>query len=167
MTSREVFEYRERRRCGHGRDFLTVGGMGHASQIALGIALQRPDRQIFCVDGDGAVLMHMGSLAINGTAACPNFNHIVINNGVHESVGGQPTVGFRIDLQSVASAMGYAYVSRATTPAAVRHAVRVLRQSPAGGFVEIRVKPGHREDLGRPTKTPIENKEQFMEFLAS
>ena len=106
-ASRELYEYRVLLKQGHQNDFLTVGSMGHCSQIALGVALQQRDVQVFCIDGDGAVIMHMGSLAILGTKATDNFRHIVINNGAHDSVGGQKTVGFEIDLIKIADACGY------------------------------------------------------------
>jgi len=102
VTSRELFEYRESMKQGHEKDFLTVGGMGHANQIALGIAMQKPNRQVFCLDGDGAMLMHMGSVAINGNVSCKNYKHILFNNGAHDSVGGQPTIGYKIDFRGIA-----------------------------------------------------------------
>lgn len=107
MISRELFELRKVRGEGHGYDFLTVGSMGHASQIALGIALNKPDKIICCFDGDGATIMHMGSLAIVGQRAPRNYIHIVFNNGAHDSVGGQPTVGLDIDIPEIAKACGY------------------------------------------------------------
>jgi phosphonopyruvate decarboxylase len=115
MVSREVFEYRTKKESGHKRDFLTVGGMGHASQIALGIALQKHERRVFCLDGDGSLLMHMGALSINGSLKPANFAHIILNNGAHDSVGGQPTVGLSIDILGMARAVGYAEVFLAET----------------------------------------------------
>jgi len=106
-TSREVFEIRERNNEGHAQDFLTVGSMGHASHIALGIAHAKPEAQVLCIDGDGAFLMHMGSVPINASLKLKNFKHVVINNGAHESVGGQPTVALEFDLPGVARASGY------------------------------------------------------------
>lgn len=165
MASRELFEYRVARGDGHGSDFLTVGGMGHASQIALGVAMQRPDRLVFCLDGDGAVLMHMGSLAINAQLNCPNFKHVVLNNGAHDSVGGQPTVGFDIDIPRVAEAVGYETVLRAEAAGEVEAGLRELRDAPGMGLLEIRVNKGSRPHLGRPTTTPLQNKEGFMAFV--
>lgn len=165
MASRELFEYRVARGDGHGSDFLTVGGMGHASQIALGVAMQRPDRLVFCLDGDGAVLMHMGSLAINAQLKCPNFKHVVLNNGAHDSVGGQPTVGFDIDIPRVAEAVGYETVLRAEAAGEVEAGLRELRDAPGMGLLEIRVNKGSRPHLGRPTTTPLQNKEGFMDFV--
>ena len=91
MLSRELFEYRATKHQGHERDFLTVGSMGHASSIALGIAINKGRRQVFCLDGDGSVLMHMGGMASVGQSNCENLKHIIFNNGSHDSVGGQPT----------------------------------------------------------------------------
>lgn len=144
MISREVYETRERRGEGHGRDFLTVGSMGHAVMIALGIAKARPERPVFCLDGDGAVLMHMGSLAIAGQSGAANLTHIVFNNAAHDSVGGQPTVAGAIDLAAVAAACGY---NRPGAPV----------------FKEIKVAKGARKDLGRPKEPPQVNKRLFME----
>ena len=166
MTSRELFELREGAHQGHERDFLTVGSMGHASQVALGIALAQPDRRVWCLDGDGATLMHMGSLAIVGTRAGGNYVHVVFNNGAHDSVGGQPTVGLHVDLAAAAAALGYRHTMCVTTrqdlDAALQHAANM--QGPV--MIEVRVRRGNRKDLGRPTTTPKQNKEALMHFLA-
>jgi len=106
-TSREVFEYRKERGDGHEKDFLTVGGMGHTNQIALGIALAKAERTIYCLDGDGAVIMHAGSMGIIGDLAPVNLKHIIFNNGSHDSVGGQPTIGFKIDFGKIAEGFNY------------------------------------------------------------
>ncbi len=164
-TSREVFEYREELGHDHSRDFLTVGGMGHASSIALGIAEQRPNRRVYCLDGDGAMLMHMGALAVIGTKRPENFVHIVINNGSHDSVGGQPTVGFNIDMPKAAESVGYAHTLRADDPEDIKSALQKARQLTGPIFVELRVNKGAREDLGRPTTTPKQNRDAFMKFV--
>jgi len=165
VASRELFEYREELKQGHEKDFLTVGGMGHANQIALGIALQKPDRSVFCLDGDGAALMHMGSMAINGNIECDNFKHIVFNNGAHDSVGGQPTVGYTINFQSIAKASGYDLVLQAKTNDEVVKCIEDLKGFKGKVFLEIKVKKGFRKDLGRPTTTPKENKQNLMKFI--
>lgn len=164
-TSREVFELRAARGDGHGRDFLTVGCMGHASQIALGIALAQPRRRVWCLDGDGALIMHMGSLAVIGTQPCGNLRHVVVNNGAHESVGGQPTAGFAIDVPAIALACGYAAARRAESGAEARAGLSWLAQAGGPALLEVRVRQGSRPDLGRPTTTPAENKRDFMDFL--
>lgn len=165
-TSRELFEYRVALGCERlGQDFLTVGSMGHASQIALGIALARPDKQVFCLDGDGALIMHMGSLAIIGTQRPRNFKHVIINNGAHDSVGGQPTAGFNIDIPSIARACGYTVALSAETREELKAKLDILQVSQGPALLEIRVNRGARADLGRPTMTPIENKENFMGFI--
>ncbi len=163
--SRELFEYREAASQGHDRDFLTVGSMGHASQIALGIALHQPGRPVYCFDGDGAVIMHMGALAISASMLPRNFYHILFNNGVHDSVGGQPTVGYKADLPEVASACGYKTVISVDNAADLEEVLRELPDYEAPLFLEIKVKKGARADLGRPTTTPVENKQALMEFL--
>lgn len=165
MISRELFEYREKMHKGHGNDFLTVGSMGHASQIALGIALQKPDRKIFCYEGDGAVLMHLGSMAITASKRPQNFYHIVFNNGAHDSVGGQPTVALDIDLPAIAKAVGYASICFVDNLADLQAALREFKNLPTPALLEVKVKKGNRKDLGRPTTTPIENKNALMKTL--
>lgn len=164
-TSRELFEYREELQQGHQQDFLTVGSMGHASQIALGIALARPDRNVYCLDGDGALIMHMGALAIIGARKPANFKHIVINNAAHDSVGGQPTAGFEIDIPNIARACGYLGVMRAESIDEIYKNLPLLQKSHGPALLEIRVNKGARAELGRPTTSPIENKQAFMKFL--
>lgn len=165
MISRELFEYREATGQGHKRDFLTVGSMGHASQIALGIALNKPERRVFCLDGDGATIMHMGALGIIGSMNPSNYFHIVLNNGAHDSVGGQPTIGFQLDLPLIAQACGYKKVISVDNEQALQKALNHLSEQPTPLLLEVKVKKGARKDLGRPTTTPIENKENLMEFL--
>lgn len=165
MISRELFEYRESVNQGHERDFLTVGSMGHASQIALGIALRQADRKVYCFDGDGAVLMHMGSLAVIGSLHPANYVHVVFNNGAHDSVGGQPTVGLQVNLSLVAKACGYRSVFSVSECAELHGVLKELPNQEGPVFLEVKVKKGFRKDLGRPTTTPIENKKALMRFL--
>lgn len=169
MASRELYELREQYAQGHSRDFLTVGSMGHASQIALGIALRKPDKPVFCIDGDGAAIMHLGALTTIGTQQPKNMVHIVLNNGAHDSVGGQPTTGRKIDLCAVARACGYAEAVPVSASEELAAAVRNCAEKAAGGavFLEVLVAKGARADLGRPKSSPIENKQTFMEFLES
>ena len=129
MISRELFEYRAAKNQGHERDFLTVGSMGHASQIALGIALEKPDRRVWCFDGDGASIMHMGSMAIVGSKAPKNYVHVVFNNGAHDSVGGQPTVGLSIDLPAIAKAVGLTACVLCRQQGRVRKAPHILHHT--------------------------------------
>lgn len=171
MISRELFEIRERKGQGHAHDFLTVGSMGHASQIALGIALQQPQRPVFCFDGDGATIMHMGNMAITASMMPKNYVHVVFNNGAHDSVGGQPTVGLSIDLPAIAKAVGYPQTYSVSTKeelgvalASITNNLSPITQGPI--LLEIKVKKGNRKDLGRPTTTPIQNKEALMKFLS-
>ena len=165
-TSREVFEYRKNNNNqSHGSDFLTVGSMGHCSQIALGIALKHKEKNVYVLDGDGAVLMQMGTLAILGSEASENFKHIIINNGAHDSVGGQPTAGFQIDIPAIAKACGYKISLTAVNEIQIMEEFCKLKQSKGPALLEIRVNKGARDDLGRPTKGPVENKKHFMNFL--
>lgn len=165
MISRELFEIRERFGQGHEHDFLTVGSMGHASQIALGIALQQPERPIYCFDGDGASIMHMGNMSIAACMKPGNYIHIVFNNGAHDSVGGQPTVGLTIDLCAVAKAVGYNHCLSVNNLADLEKAIDEIQQMTGPVFLEVKVKKGNRKDLGRPTTTPIQNKNALMSFL--
>lgn len=166
MASRELFEHRVRNSQDRSTDFLTVGSMGHASQIALGVALSRRDRQVYCLDGDGAVLMHMGGLATLGALAPANFKHVVLNNGAHDSVGGQPTAGLDIDLPAIFRACGYRAALRAETRDELLRALKELGAIKGPAMVEVRVRKGARADLGRPTSTPRESKEHFMRRLS-
>ena len=165
MISRELFEYRAAMDQGHERDFLTVGSMGHASQIALGIAMAQPNRKVWCFDGDGAAIMHMGSMAIVASKEPKNYVHVVFNNGAHDSVGGQPTVGLKLDLPAVAKAVGYKNTISVANKEELENELPKLSTVAGPVLLEIKVKKGNRIDLGRPTTTPIQNKEAFMEFL--
>lgn len=164
-TSRELFELREARGQEHGLDFLTVGSMGHSSQIALGIALQKSEQQVICLDGDGAVLMHAGALAIIGQMAPTNLKHIVINNEAHDSVGGQPTASANVDYVGLARAMGYGMAMRAATHEEVYGALDHILNNQGPCFLEIKVKRGARKNLGRPTTSPIQNRSELMRRL--
>lgn len=166
-TSRELYEYRDSIDGDHSKDFLTVGSMGHASQIALGIALEKSKRQVFVLDGDGAAIMHMGSMAIIGSQAPANFKHIILNNGCHESVGGQPTVGFTISFTDIAKACAYKIALQAENLSEINQKFEILRSSQGPALLEIRVKKVSRADLDRPKTSPKENKAAFMRFLAN
>mgnify|MGYP002624765236 FL=1 len=165
MISRELFEYRAAKNQGHERDFLTVGSMGHASQIALGIAMAQPERRVWCFDGDGAAIMHMGSMAIVASKEPKNYVHVVFNNGAHDSVGGQPTVGLKIDLPAVAKAVGYKATYSVDSKETLNVILSESKNLEGPVLIEIKVKKGNRKDLGRPTTTPIQNKEALMSFL--
>lgn len=165
MISRELFEFRSAMNQGHERDFLTVGSMGHASQIALGIALEKPERRIWCFDGDGATIMHMGSMAIVANKQPNNYVHVIFNNGAHDSVGGQPTVGLKIDIPRIARAVGYKHTFSVSTKDDLIDILNNVKIQDGPTLMEIKVKKGNRKDLGRPTTTPIQNKEALMNFL--
>ncbi|MET8327066.1 phosphonopyruvate decarboxylase [Streptomyces sp. NPDC005181] len=164
MLSRELAEYRERTGTCSGLDFLTVGGMGHASSIALGIAL-RETREVWCLDGDGSLLMHLGALPVAARHAPQTFFHVVFNNGVHDSVGGQPTSIDCIDVPTLAKSCGYRYASSVSSLGALVDELAVLRERGGPALLEIRVSPGSRSDLGRPRATPAESKAAVMEAL--
>ena len=164
-ASRELFETREANGQSHKYDFLTVGSMGHSSSIALGIALNKPGQKIWCVDGDGAVLMHMGSMAVVGANKPSNLVHIVINNSAHETVGGMPTVAGSIDLVAIAKACGYEYATVVSDFDTLDKELEAAKTRNALSFIEVKCSIGARDDLGRPTTTALENKMNFMEYL--
>jgi phosphonopyruvate decarboxylase len=164
-TSRELFEYREELGQKHENDFLTVGSMGHASQIALGIALKKPHKNIYCFDGDGATLMHTGSLGVIGDLAAKNYKHIIFNNGAHDSVGGQATIAHHIDIPAIAAGFNYKEVIVATDKKGLISGMNRLKLADGPVLLEIKINKGARKDLGRPTTSPIENKENFMGLL--
>ncbi|MCR4891547.1 MAG: phosphonopyruvate decarboxylase [Lachnospiraceae bacterium] len=166
-ASRELFEIREADSKGHKYDFLTVGSMGHSSSIALGIASQKRDMKVWCIDGDGALLMHMGSLAVIGALKPNNLVHIVINNEAHESVGGMPTVAGRINLVAIAKACGYPSAVAVENPDSLERELRKAKEGDSLCFIEVKCAIGARQDLGRPTTTAGENKTSFMDYLST
>lgn len=164
-ASRELFETRVANGQGHKYDFLTVGSMGHSSSIAFGVAINKPEQRIWCVDGDGAVLMHMGSMAVLGSNKPKNLIHVVINNGAHETVGGMPTVAADIDLVGVAKACGYPYAVSVASFEKLDTELEAAKERGELSMIEVKCSIGAREDLGRPTTTALENKQNFMEYL--
>ena len=164
-ASRELFEIREKNGQSHKYDFLTVGSMGHTSSIALGVALQKPQQKIWCIDRDGAMLMHMGAMAVIGANKPSNLVHIVINNGAHETVGGLPTVASEINLVKMAEACGYPYAVRVSEFEQLDKELQAAKERRELTLIEVECAIGAREDLGRPTTTALENKENFMRYL--
>ena len=165
-ASRELFEIRESNNQPHKYDFLTVGSMGHTSSIALGVAINKPDKKVWCIDGDGSALMHMGSMAVVGSANPRNLVHIVINNGAHETVGGMPTVASNADLVKIAEACGYSYCVSVDSFDDLDIELEKAKSYDELCFIEVLCSIGARDDLGRPTTTALENKENFMKYLS-
>ena len=163
--SRELFELREAMGEGHDRDFLTVGSMGHASMIALGIALEQPDRRVWCLDGDGAALMHLGAMAVLGQKKPANLVHVVINNAAHETVGGMPVCEGALNLTGLAMSAGYRHVSRAANEMELYQAADAAMTAGELAFIEVMCAVGARDDLGRPTTTPQQNRDALMKFI--
>ncbi|MBR2676903.1 MAG: phosphonopyruvate decarboxylase [Solobacterium sp.] len=164
-ASRELFEIREANQQSHQYDFLTVGSMGHSSSIALGVAVNKPETKVWCIDGDGAVLMHMGAMALIGSVKPKNLVHIVINNGAHETVGGMPTVAGNIDLVGIAASCGYETAVSVGSYEALDAELEKAKRSDKLTLIEVKCGLGSRNDLGRPTTTAIENKNSFMDYL--
>ncbi len=165
-TSRELFEIRKNSNLGHEKDFLTVGSMGHSSQIALGIAMAKPEKQVYCLDGDGALIMHMGALAVIGNKSPKNFKHIIFNNFSYESVGGQPTAAVSMDISAIACACGYKGIFQASGADELRRVLKNFKKAAGPALLEVVIKQGSRSDLGRPTLSPVENKKLFMDFIS-
>jgi phosphonopyruvate decarboxylase len=165
LASRELFEFRASTNQSHSQDFLTVGGMGHASQIALGIAIQKKDRRVYCLDGDGALLMHMGSLVTNGSLKSQNFTHVLLNNSSHESVGGQPTPCNDIKIHKIAKEVGFDFCETVRTKEELITCIKKTQNFKGSVFIDVKLKNGFRPNLGRPTKSPIQNKTDLMQFL--
>ncbi len=164
-TARELYEHR-RRRGGPRREFLVVGSMGHASQIAFGLALGAPLQRVCVLDGDGAAVMHLGGLAVIAEHAPANLYHVLFNNHAHESVGGQPTPTHRLDFPRLALAAGYTWAGSADRLGAIPEQVDALCRQDGPAFLEIRIRQGSRPDLGRPEESPSENRRQFTSWLA-
>ena len=165
--SREVFELREAASAGHEKDFLTVGSMGHAGMIALQIATDKPNRTIWCLDGDGAFLMHLGALPVIANRGPKNLIHVVINNGAHETVGGMPVCSCSLNITGIAAAAGYPLVLKADSEETLREALRQARSADGPVLIEVLCACGARDDLGRPTTTPVQNRDAFMHALTS
>lgn len=166
-ASRELFETRVTNGQSHKYDFLTVGSMGHSNSIALGVAINKPDTRVWCIDGDGAVLMHMGSMAVLGANAPKNMIHVIINNGAHETVGGMPTVASNIDLVAIAKACGYPYAVSVDSFEALDAELEAAKARNELTLIETKCSIGARDNLGRPTTTALENKQNFMEYLST
>ncbi len=162
-TSREVFELREER-CESQCDFLTVGGMGHTASIALGVALGNQKKRVICLDGDGSVLMHMGALPIIGNLKPKNLIHILLNNSAHESVGGQQTVAGQVNFAAIAKACGYLDYQVANDTDSLTSCWNKICKQCGPILLEIKISLGSRNDLGRPNRTPEENKRYFMKI---
>jgi phosphonopyruvate decarboxylase len=161
-TSRELFEIREQRNQPHGTDFYTVGSMGCASSIAFGVGLADSQKTVVVLDGDGAALMQLGTMATMGHYRNPRIKHILLDNNCHESTGGQPTVSHSIHFPDIARACGYEYVESVDNAADLEQALQGLEHNGKLSLLVVKVKKGARPDLGRPTTTPKENRDAFI-----
>lgn len=163
-ASRELFEYRDKKGLGHCRDFLTVGSMGHAPMIAMSIA-EHTNRKVWCIDGDGAMLMHTGASALIGNRKPSNLYHILLNNGVHETVGGMPTISYSLNWGDAVSAFGYKHVYKATSQNELKKVLKESKEKKGPVFIEVMINTKSREDLTRPTIKPIDNKKNIMNYI--
>lgn len=165
QISREVYEIREKAGQAHDSDFLTVGSMGHASSIALGIALEKPNKTVFCFDGDGAFLMHMGAIPVIADQAPENFKHILFNNEAHDSVGAQKTSANMVNFKELALSCGYKNSFSVQKLEDLKNILPEFLSVKSPSLLEIKVNCGARADLGRPKEKPVQNKIIFMEKL--
>ena len=162
-ATRELFFLRERRREGKEHDFLNVGSMGHASSVALGIALAKPDRKVVALDGDSACIMHMGAMTMVSKVEAPNFMHIVLNNGAHESVGGQPSAGHQVDFTKIAEGCGYVTVGHpVTTREKLKEALRFLDGVGKASFIDLRI---HKGLSGKLPPLDFDHRAAIDEFM--
>ena len=164
-ASRELFEHRENKGEGHEKDFLTVGSMGCTASVALGAALQKPDKKFIVFDGDGAVIMQEGALSTIGHYNPKNIYHIIFDNESYGSTGGQPTTSTTVDFVQLALANNYQGARKVETELELNSALEDMLAKKGPQLMVVKVKKGARKDLGRPTTTPIENKEALMKFL--
>ena len=147
-ATREIYFLRERRGEGHQHDFLNLGSMGHASSVALGMALAKKDRNVVCLDGDSAALMHMGCFTMVSKLDVPNFLHIVLNNGAHESVGGQPCAGQKVDFTKIAEGSGYQTIGKpVTNKEELEEAIKQLKSQDKAAFIDVRIHKGLKGEL--------------------
>ena len=162
-ATRELYYLRKKRGDSHANDFLNIGAMGHTSSIAVGMALRQTDRLVVCLDGDAAAIMHMGSLAITGQLHLPNFIHVVMNNGVHESVGGQPSVGLDVNFTKIAAYSGYKTIDfPATTEQELINAIDKLLEKCGPAFLDVSIRKGMRSKLPPLEIIPEELKKELM-----
>lgn len=147
-ATRELFFLREKRNESKKTDFLNIGSMGHASSVAFGIALAKPQRKVVCLDGDAAAMMHLGAMTMLHKYNVPNYLHIILNNGAHESVGGQPSAGHLIDFTKIAESCGYKTIGHpVTTREELTQAIEILAKEPFAAFIDVRIHKGMRGKL--------------------
>jgi len=159
--SREVYEQNNRNQC-----FLTVGGMGHASMIAFGIAENSPSKRVICLDGDGAALMHLGNLAFIGSRGVENLIHICLNNDAHESVGGMPTAAPNFKYAETAKVCGYSNIFVVQTAEEFNNLMNDFNNLKKLTFIEIKVANESRDDLARPKESALDNAISFMNYIS-
>jgi phosphonopyruvate decarboxylase len=163
-TSRELYEIKKA--IGDiDREFLVIGGMGHSSGISMGLALSNPNRRIFCLDGDGSMLMHLGSLPTIGYNSITNFTYILINNGCHESVGGQPTVINKLNVKKLSESFNFITYSKISHLKELDLIFKKIEIKGGPHFIEVLVQNKSRNNLIRPSETPKMLKSKFMTYV--
>ncbi len=162
MLSRELEELQSKSASqDHPRTLFVIGGMGHASSIALGISSSKPAGAVWCLDGDGSMLMHLGSLPVIASAKPGNFLHILFDNESHDSVGGQQTPLDLADLSRIAVSSGYSYSAVVDSKKDILNELIFMRSITGPRLLQIKIKKGSRPDLGRPKKSPSQMKESL------
>jgi len=164
FTSRELYEVSKISNRGHQNNFYNVGTMGHVSSIALEVALQNKDKNVYVLDGDGALIMHMGALATIGYYKPTNLIHVVFDNASYESTGGQTTVSCMLDLAGVMKSCGYDSVVSIENPNELKDVLKQYEPSLRG--IVVCIAQGYRKDLGRPTDSPLTTKKRFMRNIS-
>lgn len=165
VSSRELIEIREKKGILFNQDFYCLGAKGHSSSIAMGIALAKPSKMIYVLDSDGSFFMHMGAAAQIGSRKIPNLRHIILNNHVHETSGGVPSVGDTVDFVKLAEGCGYVYSASASTKEEVIKHLENMKTIQGSGLLEIKIRSFSKLDTRPPKIGPKENKENFMDFL--
>lgn len=165
-ATRELHEQLKQHGIVSGHEWQNVGSMGHVSSVALGIAISQPERCVVVFDGDAAAVMHMGSIATIGRYQPNNLIHVVLNNGVNESVGGQPSAGYVIDLSLIAKACGYHVLgSYIESRFALQSALKELEGVNGPVFIDIHVRQGIRSDMPKLTIDHHQEKINLMHTL--
>lgn len=159
MISRELFTIKE-----SAQNFYMLGSMGLASSIGFGLAYNTPNRRVIVIDGDGNILMNLGSLSTIGHFVPDNLIHIVLDNSMHASTGGQPTVSDTVKLEEIAIVTGYKLVKKAESAEALEETLKQALKSNILSFILVKIEEGKKE-VPRVSQEPTHVKNRFMESI--
>ena len=157
---RESFSLKDRK-----ANFYMIGSMGLASSIGLGVAICKPEKKVIIIDGDGNVLMALGTLAMIAAEAPKNLIHVVIDNEVYESTGSQRSLSSKVQLEAIAKSSGYKNTIRVEKKDEIKVAFLKLKELPGPNFLLIKVKPCFEASTGLVTHTPEEITKRFMQAI--